>query len=72
MAGSSVKKQPVKVAQHQRKSSISKPKEKRQVVEKLTKGGVSFPYLGGMEERILINIRETEEALRQFRDLDFL
>lgn len=38
-------------------------------MEKLTKG---VPYLGGMEERILLNIRETEEALRQFRDLDFL
>ena len=39
---------------------------------KLTKAGESLPYLGGMEERILLNIRETEEALRQFRDLDFL
>jgi hypothetical protein len=43
-----------------------------QAVAKLTKGGESLPYLGVMEERILLNIRETEEALRQFRDLDFL
>jgi hypothetical protein len=42
------------------------------VAEKLAKGGENFPYLGGMEERIILNIRETEEALRQFRDLDFL